>query len=1076
MPTHCERCGQPLIAGAQVCDGCGRPVADTSKSSLFCRSCGASIPRAAQLCPSCGRTVVGTSGASTRVSAGAEGRYAGFWRRLGAHLLDSIIIAAIALIPAIPVGYFVYQATYPHNQVLVTQAQAEAASGNGFWAGWGVYMLVGLVYWVVGWSRGGTWGMRAAGLSLVSTSTNGPPGFGSALVRYLVSVGSGMAYCLGYLWMLWDGKRQTWHDKAAGTVVLPSRRMASVQEYQDLLAKIERLAGRQEIKKALALCLKVIRDLRAADELPPEYRRCLGLAYLAEGQLLEDQGQPWAAAVSYEQARPFVPLPAAAVSFLAHWLIESGNSAEHVVDVCLDYLRLRQEESESVATDPVYVFLHDLCRVDEEATPEQCAKPLALNERVLEADTSLEWAHYYLGLALAKREDYAQAISHLETAEGINPDRKEAAYFAHVYRGILSEQKGERAEAVELFREASALIDERPEAHFLLAKALVAECEAIEERDEPDAPAEIARLAAAAVFSIARATSLRPDAAEYHFYHGRASSLAHDSPTAVDAYRRALDSCPEAKEYHLHLAIELGRLCDYEAALQATERALAADQSYADGYQVWGDLLAAEGRYDQAVEQYFHALALDPQHWRARLGLGRAFYHLGQLGNSIPVLDAVRMRSREAAYLLARCYSLTEEFASAVPLLSALTARPDASGDAFYYLGCAHANLQQFSSAIESLSACLRLEPTHWQAHLQRGHCYLATQEWEKGRTDYEQARALQPDNHDVALAFAHYHLMRGEEETARPYLEQVIQAQPVHWGANMMLGVLAERANDVPGAERAYLAALQAETNRAEPYARLGLLCCHQSRYQEACEHFQGMIQDVGANPKSTPAVLFHWGYARAMCADYGGALEVWRQLQQRCPEDQHLTLNVLRLHYLLGRQQAEAEKYEEAILAWEEFLSSSPDDEDLRKDIAELYFRMAVTGVASLSMSTESDFERVRADLNSAVQLNGTHPFAPFYLALCDLLDGPPARAAQALEGLCAGEPSDSQLRVMYHWGIALLRSGQNGRARDILRAVADHPLCAKLELPIYVALAVACCRTEQWEDALEALERLR
>jgi tetratricopeptide (TPR) repeat protein len=408
------------------------------------------------------------------------------------------------------------------------------------------------------------------------------------------------------------------------------------------------------------------------------------------------------------------------------------------------------------------------------------------------------------------------------------------------------------------------------------------------------------------------------------------------------------------------------------------------------------------------------------------------------------------------------------------------------------------------------------LEPTHWQAHLQRGHCYLATQEWEKGRTDYEQARALQPENHDVALAFARYHLMRREEETARPYLEQVIQAQPAHWGANMMLGVLAERASDVPGAERAYLAALQAETNRAEPYARLGLLCCHQGRYQEACEHFQRMLQNADANPKSTPvegqavkpsflktaeelvaerhserptaarahddtlpltdAVLFHWGYARAMCADYGGALEVWRQLQQRCPEDQHLTLNVLRLHYLLGRQHAEAEKCEEAILAWEEFLNSRPDDEDLRKDIAELYFRMALTGMASLAMCTESDFERVRADLNSVVQLNGSHPFAPFYLALCDLLDGPPARAAQALEALCAGEPSAFQLRVMYHWGIALLRSGQNGRARDILRAVANHALCAKLELPIYMALAVACSRTGQWEDALEALERLR
>ena len=221
MEMYCERCGQPLVAGARVCGGCGKPAADVGESFLFCISCGASIPGAAQFCPNCGRTVVRGAAAATQVSTGAQGQYAGFWPRLGSMLLDAIIMAAIALIPAIVVGYAAYQAVYPDNQLFVTEEQANNASTAGFYAGWGVYMLVGLVYLLVGWSRGATWGMRAVGLSLVSTSTNGPPGFGSALVRYLVSAVSGMALYLGYLWMLWDDKRQTWHDKAAGTVVIP---------------------------------------------------------------------------------------------------------------------------------------------------------------------------------------------------------------------------------------------------------------------------------------------------------------------------------------------------------------------------------------------------------------------------------------------------------------------------------------------------------------------------------------------------------------------------------------------------------------------------------------------------------------------------------------------------------------------------------------------------------------------------------------------------------------------------------------------------------------------------------------
>jgi uncharacterized RDD family membrane protein YckC len=30
---------------------------------------------------------------------------------------------------------------------------------------------------------------------------------------------SAIVLCLGYLWMLWDGEQQTWHDKIAGTHV-----------------------------------------------------------------------------------------------------------------------------------------------------------------------------------------------------------------------------------------------------------------------------------------------------------------------------------------------------------------------------------------------------------------------------------------------------------------------------------------------------------------------------------------------------------------------------------------------------------------------------------------------------------------------------------------------------------------------------------------------------------------------------------------------------------------------------------------------------------------------------------------
>ena len=45
-----------------------------------------------------------------------------------------------------------------------------------------------------------------------------PIGYGRAALRWLVSIVSALVFLLGYLWMLWDSKKQTWHDKAAGSV------------------------------------------------------------------------------------------------------------------------------------------------------------------------------------------------------------------------------------------------------------------------------------------------------------------------------------------------------------------------------------------------------------------------------------------------------------------------------------------------------------------------------------------------------------------------------------------------------------------------------------------------------------------------------------------------------------------------------------------------------------------------------------------------------------------------------------------------------------------------------------------
>jgi uncharacterized RDD family membrane protein YckC len=58
-------------------------------------------------------------------------------------------------------------------------------------------------------------------VKVLDKATNQPIGFGRALGRTLFAQIISSAICyLGYLWMLWDKDKQTWHDKIVGTVVV----------------------------------------------------------------------------------------------------------------------------------------------------------------------------------------------------------------------------------------------------------------------------------------------------------------------------------------------------------------------------------------------------------------------------------------------------------------------------------------------------------------------------------------------------------------------------------------------------------------------------------------------------------------------------------------------------------------------------------------------------------------------------------------------------------------------------------------------------------------------------------------
>ncbi|MBA6340744.1 RDD family protein [Colwellia sp. MB02u-10] len=137
---------------------------------------------------------------------GDVNKYTGFWPRVGASLIDTIIILAI---------------TYP---ILISIYGWEYFEGTDIFAGFADFilsfvfpMIAVIVYWLY---RQATPGKIAISARIVDAKTGGKPSLQQYITRYVGYVLAILPLGLGIFWVAWDKKKQGWHDKLAGTVVI----------------------------------------------------------------------------------------------------------------------------------------------------------------------------------------------------------------------------------------------------------------------------------------------------------------------------------------------------------------------------------------------------------------------------------------------------------------------------------------------------------------------------------------------------------------------------------------------------------------------------------------------------------------------------------------------------------------------------------------------------------------------------------------------------------------------------------------------------------------------------------------
>lgn len=141
-----------------------------------------------------------------------ELEYVGFWARTGATLIDSVLIAVIVL----PLLTAFYGESYWNSTALIVGPM-------DFLVSWVLPAVAVIVFWV---SKQATPGKMAVSAKIVDAKTGNAASTGQLIGRYLAYYVSLIPLGFGYFWVAFDARKQGWHDKLAGTVVVRKKNRA----------------------------------------------------------------------------------------------------------------------------------------------------------------------------------------------------------------------------------------------------------------------------------------------------------------------------------------------------------------------------------------------------------------------------------------------------------------------------------------------------------------------------------------------------------------------------------------------------------------------------------------------------------------------------------------------------------------------------------------------------------------------------------------------------------------------------------------------------------------------------------
>lgn len=148
-----------------------------------------------------------------------EDHYAGFWRRMLAFFMDKIILFCTSLI-ILFIGILALSLGFLSHYRELMPERLRDVSITFVLLYYLMTAFISMLYFTYfHGTTGQTFGKMIFGLQVVQ-ATGEKMTVGIGFLRWVGYIFSAIVFYLGFIWIAFDRKKQGWHDKIAGTLVI----------------------------------------------------------------------------------------------------------------------------------------------------------------------------------------------------------------------------------------------------------------------------------------------------------------------------------------------------------------------------------------------------------------------------------------------------------------------------------------------------------------------------------------------------------------------------------------------------------------------------------------------------------------------------------------------------------------------------------------------------------------------------------------------------------------------------------------------------------------------------------------